>query len=136
MDAINGDCPIECLAPILTRQTLTALVNGIDGSLATVGRVIELYAQHRLMEISGISTGRYGEIKRGLIEAKLIEASSQTGINRRCIRDTPVPYRHHPTCPGHLGQSDGRTHAIIRDQEAPSARAPARMDRSSARGPA
>jgi len=129
MDAINRDCPIECLAALLSRQTLAALANGIDGSPATVGQVIELYDQHRLMEIHGISTGRLGEIKRSLIEAKLIESSGQPDINS-------VAHGHRATCPGHLGQSDGRTHTIIRDRAAPSSLEPARTDQYRVRGPA
>jgi len=104
----------------------------VPGSPATVGQVIYLYEQHRLMEIPGISTGRYGEIKRSLIEAKLVESDGKSVIKRRCIRAASVPYRHHPTCPGHLGQSEG--HTIIRDQEALSTLEPVRTDQCRVRG--
>jgi hypothetical protein len=95
MDAINRDCPIECLAALLSRQTLAALVNGIDGSPATVGQVVELYEQHRLNEIPGISTGRTGEIRRCLVEAGLIESDGRPILKQRWVRDTSVVYRHH-----------------------------------------
>ena len=85
MYGITQDCPIECLAPLLSRQTLATLVNGIDGSPATVGQLIELYDQRRLMEIHGISTGRLGEIRRSLVEAKLIEADGRPILRRSTI---------------------------------------------------
>jgi hypothetical protein len=82
MDAIRRDCPIECLAPLLPRQTMAALTAGM-GSPATVGQVVELYEQRKLMEIYGISTGRLGEIRRSLVKAGLIEHWWKTGLQAK-----------------------------------------------------
>lgn len=109
MDAIRRNCPIECLAPLLSRQTLAALVNGIDGSPATVEQVVELYEQHRLMETHGISTGRLGEIRRSLVEAGLIEPDGRPIPRRRLAGDASVLYGHHATCADYLGHiEEGR----------------------------
>ena len=51
----------------------------------------------RLMAIMSINTGRYGEIRRSLIEAKLIGWSSRSVIQRRSMQDASVPYWHHAT---------------------------------------
>ena len=97
MYVITRACPIECLAPLLSRPTFRALVQGVPDSPATVGQVIDLYEQHRLMAIMSINTGRYGEIRRSLIEAKLIGWSSRSVIQRRSMQDASVPYWHHAT---------------------------------------
>jgi hypothetical protein len=105
MDAIRRYCPIECLAPLLSRQTMAALTAGM-GSPATVGQVVELYEQRRLMEIYGISTGRLGEIKRSLVKAGLIEPGGRPVFRRRRPRDRSVGCGHCEGCPHHLGQSE------------------------------
>jgi hypothetical protein len=60
MYVIKRSCPVECLAPVLNRLTFASLVEGMKGSSggATVGEVIELYEQGRLMAIHNISSGR------------------------------------------------------------------------------
>ena len=74
MHVITRDCAIECLAALLSVPTLGALASGIGEAPATVGQVIELYEQRRLMNIHNISSGRAGEIKRCLMTIGLIEA--------------------------------------------------------------
>jgi len=101
VDTISRDCPIQCLAPLLSRQTLAALVNGNDGSLAAVGQVVELYEQHKLMKIENISTGRMGEIRGCLVEAGLIEPDGRPMFRRRRTRDTSVRCGREG-CRGHL----------------------------------
>jgi len=60
MYVITRTCPIECLAPLLSRKTFSALAAGMQCSPATVGQVIELYEQGQLQDIENISTGRAG----------------------------------------------------------------------------
>jgi hypothetical protein len=93
MGVMSRDCPIECLAPLLSRQTLAALTAGI-GSPVTVGQVIELYEQRRLMELENISTGRMGEIRSCLVEAGLIEPDGRPVFRRKQGRDTSVGCGH------------------------------------------
>lgn len=113
MDAIRRDCPIECLASLLSRQTFAALTAGMRSS-ATVGQVVELYEQHRLMEIDGISTGRLGEIRRSLVEARLIESDGRPVVRRGRAWDELEKWRHVEGCPHRLGQSEEVTQEIGR----------------------
>jgi len=109
MYVITRTCPIECLAPLLSRKTFSALAAGMQCSPATVGQVIELYEQGQLQDIENISTGRAGEIRRSLIEAKLIELNSRPIIRRRTVRDASVPDGHHASCPMYLRASKNGT---------------------------
>ena len=92
-NAITRDCPIACLASLLTRSTLEALIAGIEGEPATVRQVIELYEQHRLRDIYGISSGRTGEIRWALVHAGLLEPNSAP-LASQAIRDG-VRKAHH-----------------------------------------
>jgi hypothetical protein len=98
---------------LLSRQTFAALVKGI-GSPATVGQVIELCEQHRLMKIDGISTGRLGEIRRSLVEAGLIESDERPVVRRGRAWDELEKWRHVEGCPHRLGQSEEVTQEIGR----------------------
>ena len=100
MSAITRDCPIECLASLLSRSTLAALVDGVEGSPATVGQVVELYEQGRLPDIYDNSSGRVGEIRWCLTAAKLVEADARLVVRRRYIRETKLGNGHHLSCPG------------------------------------
>jgi len=97
MYVITRSCPIECMAPLLNRFTFAALAAGMSGSPATVRQAIERYEQGTLTNIYNISSGRVGEIRSSLIEAKLIDPDSKYGSKRASERDT-VPYGHHVTC--------------------------------------
>lgn len=80
---ITCGCPIACLAPLLTRPTLDALVAGIVGepnSPATVGQLIELYQYDKLTDIFNIGSARAGEIRWALVKAGLIESDSGSRI--------------------------------------------------------
>jgi len=86
MHVITRKCSLECLEPLLSRMTFAALVEGIEGSQDTsVGRVIELYEQRKLMDIKNISTGRCGEIGRCLVRVGVIDAQ-KVGNGVRTLR--------------------------------------------------
>lgn len=97
MSVVKLSCPIECLAPLLNRCTFAALAAGMSDSPATVGRVIELYEQGRLTKIYNISSGRVGEIRSSLIQAKLIDRNSKHGGKRAGELDI-APNGHHVRC--------------------------------------
>lgn len=85
MDVISKDCPIACLAAVLSRttlDTLVAVIVGHDSSPATVGQVVELYEQDRLMKLYNISSGRLGEIRRGLVAVGLVEVGIEPLVGR------------------------------------------------------
>jgi len=82
--------PIECMAPLLSRFTFAALSAGMSGSQAMVERMIELYEKGTLTEIRNISSGRVGDIRSGLIQAKLIDPNSKYG-NRRASEQDAMP---------------------------------------------
>ena len=84
--AITRNCAIACLAPLLTRPTLDALVAGFAGhndSPATVGQLIGLYELHGLTGIFNIGTGRAGEIRWALVKAGLIDPGSVPLVRQR-----------------------------------------------------
>lgn len=82
VSAITLDCPLPCLASLLSRMSYEALVNGIDAAPATVGDVVELYEQDRLDELPGIGTGRRGEIHRCLVAMELVKPENGAGVWR------------------------------------------------------
>lgn len=47
MDSITKNCPIACLAPLLSSRAFTALADGLKNAHATVGQVMELYEQRQ-----------------------------------------------------------------------------------------
>ena len=94
MHVITRSCPVACLAPLLSRVTFCALAEGMQGSPATVGQVVELYEQRRLIEIENISTGRCGEIRRSLVKAGLIEAEGRGIVTRGGGRNGLVAWGH------------------------------------------
>lgn len=102
MYVVTRECPIQCLAPFLSSLTYNALLDGVAGSPATVGQVVELYECGRLMDIHNIGAGRMGEIRRSLIEAKLIDPAGRLIISPR-VQETSAP-RHHVTCSHHLSR--------------------------------
>jgi len=99
MYAVMRTCPIQCLAPFLSRPTYSALEAGIPNESATVGQVVELYEQGRLVDIYNISGGRMGEIRRCLIRAKVIDLSSQPIVNRSHAKEASTNNGHHASCP-------------------------------------
>jgi hypothetical protein len=107
MYVITRTCPIECLAPLLSRTTFAALADGLDGCPATVGQVIELYRQRRLMDIYNISSGRTGEIRHSLIQGGLIEPSSKPATKLDFAREVMTSTGHHASCPDRLRAGNG-----------------------------
>lgn len=95
MSTITKDCPIECLAPLLSRATFDALAAGIDSDPATVAHVIALYEHGGLMNLYNISSGRAGEIGRCLVAAGMIEPpSSEPPLWRRLPARADITSHH------------------------------------------
>lgn len=88
MNAVTRDCPIACLASLLSRTTLDALIVGIVGSPATIGQLIELCECSRLTDIFNIGPSRAGEIRWALVQAKLMNPE------RRPLIQLQRPARH------------------------------------------
>jgi hypothetical protein len=86
------------LAPLLDRITFAALAAGMPDSSATVGQVIERYEYGTLTDIYNISSGRAGEIRTSLIEAKLVDPDSKYGSKRGGERQA-MPHGHHEGYP-------------------------------------
>lgn len=76
MNVVTRDCPIACLAPLLTQLTFDALACGLADS-ATVGDLAWLCAHRRLMELYGIGPSRAGEIRECLVGAGLVDLDTQ-----------------------------------------------------------
>lgn len=76
MPTVTRDCPVACLASYLLQLTYEALICGLADS-ATVGDIAEMCEQRRLMEIYGIGPSRAGEVRRCLVEAGLVDPSTQ-----------------------------------------------------------
>ena len=90
---ITGDCPVECLAPLLESRVLGRLARADGrhgeqvascGVPATVGDVVRLYRQGRLGEIGGL--GRLGirEIGQALVSHGLAAAEDGDAITADC----------------------------------------------------
>jgi hypothetical protein len=80
---ITSDCPIACLAPLLTPRTLDILITGTEGSAATVGQVVEIYEKDELRKVFGIGPSRYGEICWALVQTALVEQTWVSYMKRR-----------------------------------------------------
>lgn len=106
MYVVTRDCPIQCLAPLLSRMTLAALVVGLPAPPATVGQLIEMYEQGRLTDVYNISSGRVGEIRSCLIQAKLVDPDSRHGSKRDGATGATVN-GHHVSCPQYARKSEG-----------------------------
>lgn len=70
---ITLDCPLACLAPLLSPSASAALAAGLRGPRATVGQVIDMSRQGRLKDIRNIGTGRTGQIRWRLTQTGLIQ---------------------------------------------------------------
>jgi len=112
MYVVTRDCPIQCLAPLLSRLTYNALVDGVSGSPATVAQVIELYERGRLVDIDNISSGRAGEIRHVLIEAQLIDPSSKPIPRYARQQEASASNGHHVACSHHVAMGDGDMYAV------------------------
>lgn len=83
---ITPDCPIACLAPLLTPRTLDALMAGSEGLAATVGQIVEVYEKDKLQKVHGIGSSRFGEICWALAQTGLVEQTWVSYMKRR-VRD-------------------------------------------------
>jgi hypothetical protein len=101
MYVITPDCPIECLAPLLSLPTYTALVAALE-SPATVGQVVDLYEHGGLLDLYNIGSGRAGEIRRCLLQCGLIRSDRSSVITRRSVLNASVPRGHDASCPKYL----------------------------------
>lgn len=97
MDGITKDCPIECLASMLSTATYAALTAGLEDP-ATVGQVVDLYEQGKLVKIHNIRWGRIGEIRRCLAAAGVIKASIEQVSRPRETRRILAQDGHHTSC--------------------------------------
>lgn len=98
---VTRDCPVACLAPLLTRPTFDALAAGVVGhndAPATVGQVIELYEQNLLRDVRNIGPSRAGEIRRALVQAGLIEPNTAP-LAMRWVRNGTESDGHHQHAP-------------------------------------
>lgn len=68
---ITRGCPPQCLLDLLSRRAWNPLMRGDIGVSApeTVGDVLDLYASHRLRDVSGLGPRRIGEIATALVVA-------------------------------------------------------------------
>lgn len=100
---VTRDCPVACLAPLLTQPTLDALASGLardDDSPATVGQLIELFEQNHLTNIFNVGSGRAGEIRWALVTAELIDPNAMPRALRWMRKDTNGN-GHHQVCSRH-----------------------------------
>jgi hypothetical protein len=90
---ITGDCPVECLAPLLESRVLGRLARADGrhgeqvascGAPATVGDVVRLYRQGRLSEIGGLGPLGIREIGQGLVSHGLVAAEDGDAITADC----------------------------------------------------
>jgi hypothetical protein len=90
---ITGDCPVECLAPLLESRVLGRLARADGrhgrqvascGVPATVGDVVRLYRQGRLGEIGGLGPLGIREIGQALVSHGLVAAEDGDAITAEC----------------------------------------------------
>jgi hypothetical protein len=101
---VKPSCPIECLAPFVEGLSFAALAGGMSGQKATVGQVIELYEQGCLTDIRNVGPARVGEIRQGLIAARLVDPSSKHGGKRPQPPDVTARTGHHESCGEYRGE--------------------------------
>jgi hypothetical protein len=90
---ITGDCPVECLAPLLESRVVGRLARADGrhgeqvascGAPATVGDVVRLYRQGRLGEIGGLGPLGIREIGQALVSHGLVAAEDGDAITADC----------------------------------------------------
>jgi hypothetical protein len=90
---ITGDCPVECLAPLLESRVLGRLARADGrhgeqvascGVPATVGDVVRLYRQGRLGQIGGLGPLGIREIGQALVSHGLVAAEDGDAIMADC----------------------------------------------------
>lgn len=90
---ITGDCPVECLAPLLESRVAGRLARADGrhgeqvascGVPATVGDVVRLYRQGRLGEIGGLGPLGIREIGQALVSHGLVAAEDGDAITADC----------------------------------------------------
>ena len=90
---ITGDCPVDCLAPLLESRVLGRLARADGrhgeqvascGAPATVGDVVRLYRQGRLGEIGGLGALGIREIGQALVSQGLVAAEDGDAITADC----------------------------------------------------
>ena len=70
----TADCPIDCLAAVLSTATFHALARAESAPFdppTTVGQVLDLLRAGHLGQASGLGPRRLGEIQAGLVLAGL-----------------------------------------------------------------
>jgi hypothetical protein len=90
---VTGDCPVECLAPLLSSRVVGRLARADGrrgeavascGTPATVGDVVRLYRQGRLGEIGGLGPLSIREIGLVLVSRGLVAAEDGDAITPEC----------------------------------------------------
>ena len=97
---ITADCPVDCLAPLLSSRVFGRLARAQGrhgepvascGVPATVGDVVRLYRQGRLGEIAGLGARSITEIEAGLVLAGLLLDASPAPRRQPHARQTTTP---------------------------------------------
>lgn len=90
---ITGDCPVECLAPLLGSRVLGRLARADgrhgeqaawSGAPATVGDVARLYRQGRLGEVGGLGPVGIRQIGQALVSRGLVAAEGGDAVTADC----------------------------------------------------
>jgi hypothetical protein len=74
---VAADCPVGCLAGLLSRHALNRLLPALEGPGrdGTVGDVAGLHRARRLDQVRGLGPGRIAEVEEVLLAAGLLDAA-------------------------------------------------------------